>query len=54
MPMAERSVDLEIGEDLFDFDELLRDITQDTEELGAAFDAVLATTSPASLNLFSL
>jgi hypothetical protein len=45
--MAERRVDLEIGEDLFDFDELLRDITQDTDELGAAFDAVLATTSPA-------
>lgn len=45
--MAERRVDLEVGEDLFDFDELLRDITQDTDELGAAFDAVLATTSPA-------
>lgn len=46
--MAERQQDLQIEDDLFDFDELLREISQDPDELGAAFDAVLATTSGAS------
>ena len=45
--MAAKQEARELGEDLFDFDGVLRDAVRDSDELGAAFDAVLATTAGA-------
>lgn len=45
--MAIKQEEFEIGADLFDFDKILRDAVRDDDELGAAFDAVIETTSGA-------
>ena len=47
--MAAKQDGLQLGEDLFDFDGVLRDAVRDTDELGAAFDTVLATTGGVSM-----
>jgi ribonuclease E len=51
--MAAKQDELQLGEDLFDFDSVLRDSVKDADELGAAFDAVLATTAGAPLSGFA-
>ena len=46
--MADESNDMTLGEDLFDFDELMRELPEsDEDELAAAFDAVSEVTASA-------